>query len=200
MKKFLYLHGFGSSGASGTVDLLRREYWEKRKTDKVVVLAPDLPVDPLESLAFLRALVSKEQPSLIVGTSMGAMYAQQLRGYERICVNPVFGMSKLYSVLSVGRHKWLNRRVNGELTFQITKEIIAHFAEVEAHQFDGLDEVDQLFCHGLFGEEDDLSAASRAIFEDHFPGMSQTFPGGHRLNADIVHETLFPFINSLGVL
>lgn len=30
MKKILYLHGFASSGASGTVELLRREFWERR--------------------------------------------------------------------------------------------------------------------------------------------------------------------------
>lgn len=29
MKKTMYLHGFGSSGASGTVELLRREFWDK---------------------------------------------------------------------------------------------------------------------------------------------------------------------------
>ena len=29
MKKIMYLHGFASSGASGTVELLRREFWEK---------------------------------------------------------------------------------------------------------------------------------------------------------------------------
>ena len=148
----------------------------------------------------LKALANKEQPALIVGTSMGAMYAQQLRGFERICVNPSFGMSKLYSRLSVGRHKWLNPRQDGSTTFQITKEIVANFAEMEAHQFDGVDEVDQLFCHGLFGDADEFAAEARPIFERHYPGMSQTFEGGHRMNAELVHKVLFPFINSLGIL
>ncbi|MCQ2393150.1 MAG: hypothetical protein MJ249_02585 [Kiritimatiellae bacterium] len=199
-KKILYLHGFGSSGSSGTVDLLRHEYWEKRKTDKVIVLAPDIPVDPAEALPKLKALAEKEQPALIVGTSMGGMYAQQLRGFERICVNPYFEMSKLYSIVSVGRHKWFNPRQDGALTFQITKDIIAHFAEMEAHQFDGLDEVDQIFCHGLFGTEDEISALARPTFEHYYPGMSQTFEGGHRMNDDIAHGVLFPFINSLGCI
>ena len=199
-KKLLYLHGFASSGASGTVALLRHAYWERRKTDKVVVLAPDIPVDPAEALPMLRDLAAREQPALIVGTSMGAMYAQQLRGFERICVNPSFGMSKLYSRLSVGRHKWLNPRRDGALTFQVTKEIVAHFAEMEAHQFDGLDEVDRLFCHGLFGDADEFAAEARPIFERHYPGMSRTFAGGHRMNAELVHAVLFPFIDSLGAL
>ncbi len=199
-KKLLYLHGFASSGANGTVTMLRHEYWERRKTDKVIVLAPDIPVDPAVALPMLKNLVAKEQPALIIGASMGGMYAQQLRGFERICVNPSFGLSKLYSRLSVGRHKWLNERQNGELTFQVTKEIIAHFAEMEEHQFDGLDEVDQLFCHALFGDADEFAVAARPIFEQHYPGMSQVFEGGHSLNADLVHKVLFPYIDSLGVL
>lgn len=197
-KKILYLHGFASSGSSGTVELLRSEYWRKRKTDKVVVVAPDIPVDPAEALPALKALAAREQPALVVGTSMGAMYAQQLRGFERICVNPFFEMSKLYSIVSVGRHKWLSVRQNGETTFQITKEIIAHFQEMEAHQFDGIDEVDQIFCHGLFGDADEISAQARPIFDRYYPGMAQTFEGGHRMNDDIAHKVLFPLIDSLG--
>lgn len=148
----------------------------------------------------LKNLATKEMPALIVGTSMGAMYAQQLRGFERICVNPSFGMSKLYSQLSVGRHKWLNPRKDGSTTFQITKEIVANFATMEEHQFDGIDEVDQLFCHGLFGDADEFAGEARPIFEQHYPGMSQTFEGGHRMNAELVHKVLFPFIDSLGLL
>lgn len=198
-KKLLYLHGFASSGANGTVELLRHEYWVRRKTDKVVVLAPDIPVDPAEALPMLKDLVVREQPTLIVGVSMGGMYAQQLRGFERICVNPSFGLSKLYSRLSVGRHKWLNVRQNGELTFQVTKSIITNFAEMEKHQFDDLDEVDQLFCHALFGDADEFAVEARPIFEQHYPGMSQVFEGGHSLNADLVHKVLFPCIDSLGI-
>lgn len=199
-KKLLYLHGFASSGSSGTVALLRHEYWERRSADKVVVIAPDIPVDPAEALPMLKDLVTREMPTLIVGTSMGAMYAQQLRGFERICVNPSFGMSKLYSRLSVGRHKWLNQRKDGSATFQITKEIVANFAKMEEHQFDGIDEVDRLFCHGLFGDADEFAGEARPIFEQHYPGMSQTFEGGHRMNADLVHKVLFPFIDALGLL
>lgn len=199
-KKLLYLHGFASSGSSGTVTLLRHEYWERRSSDKVVVIAPDIPADPSEALPMLKDLATKEMPTLIVGTSMGAMYAQQLRGFERICVNPSFGMSKLYSQLSVGRHKWLNPRKDGSTTFQITKEIVANFAKMEEHQFDGIDEVDQLFCHGLFGDADEFAGEARPIFEQHYPGMSQTFEGGHRMNAELVHKVLFPFIDALGLL
>ena len=201
MKKILYLHGFASSGASGTVDLLRREFWVKESdpAKRVQVLAPDIPVDPAEVLPMLVKLVEKEQPELIVGTSMGGMYAQQLRGFPRICVNPSFGISKLYSLLHVGKYKWLNARKDGALEFHVYKETIEHFAEMEAHQFDGITEEDRIFCFGLFGTEDEITAPSRAVFEAHYPGQMKMFEGGHRLNADLVHDVLIPAIREIGV-
>jgi predicted esterase YcpF (UPF0227 family) len=110
MKKILYLHGFGSSGASGTVELLRREFWNTDAAHRATVTAPDIPVDPAVAMPMLEALAYDEMPDLVVGTSMGGMYAQQLRGFTRICVNPSFTISQKYDVLYVGKHRWLNRR------------------------------------------------------------------------------------------
>ena len=197
MKKMVYLHGFASSGASGTVALLRREFLGRGGAESVQVIAPDLPVDPREALPMVKALVEKEQPDLVVGTSLGAAYAQQLRGVERICVNPSFGTSKLYSVLHVGKYKWLNERRDGAVEFHVYKETIEHFAEMEAHQFDDWCEEDSLFCHGLFGTQDEWTIGWRPTFEKYYPGMSRTFEGGHRLNADLVHSALIPLIREV---
>ena len=199
MKKILYLHGFASSGASGTVDLLRKEFWEVEAAHRATVTSPDIPVDPAVAMPMLEALAYDEMPDLVVGTSMGGMYAQQLRGFTRICVNPSFSISKKYNILYVGKHKWLNKRKDGETEFHITKEIIAHFQEMETHQFDGIADDDRLLCHGLFGDEDEMSAESRPVFEQHYPGMAHIFPGGHRMNAQVVKQTLLPYIRSLGI-
>ena len=147
----------------------------------------------------LKALAERDQPALIVGTSMGAMYAQQLRGFERICVNPCFCLSKKYDILFVGRHKWLNERRDGAIEFHVKKETVRHFEEMEARQFDGLDDVDRMFCHGLFGDEDDICLPEREVFERHYPGMSRLFHGGHRLNAALVGSVLVPAIRELGI-
>ena len=116
--KILYFHGFASSGATGTAESLRRMLPE------VEVISPDIPVDPSEALPFLRALCEQEKPDLIIGTSMGAMYAQQMFGYKKICVNPAFNMSTLSKVFRTGEHKFLNGRKDNAKTFKITKEII----------------------------------------------------------------------------
>lgn len=196
MKKILYLHGFASSGASGTVALLRHEYFGRRPKNKAAVIAPDIPVDPKEALPLLKALAAKERPDLIIGTSMGAMYAQQLHGFERICINPCFALSKAYSILSVGRHKWLNERRDGARDFQVTKETIANFAEMESHQFEGCSETDAPLCFGLFGDADPIGKENRPVFRARYPGMDYTFEGGHRMNAELVAKVLFPFINA----
>lgn len=198
-RKILYLHGFASSGASGTVEILRKEFLGTSASNRVQVIAPDIPVDPAEALPMIKAVAEREQPALVVGTSMGAMYTQQLHGFERVCVNPAFEISKKYDVLYVGKHKWLNKRKNGETEFHVTKDIIRNFAEMEAQQFDGIDEVDRIFCHGLFGDEDDIGLSWIGEFEKHYPGMARKFHGGHRMNAEIVHHVLVPFIRSLNV-
>lgn len=66
-KKILYVHGFGSSGRSGTVDRIREMLPE---TD---VIAPDLPLHPEEALELLEGTCEREHPDLIIGTSMGGM-------------------------------------------------------------------------------------------------------------------------------
>jgi predicted esterase YcpF (UPF0227 family) len=200
MKKILYLHGFASSGASGTVGLLRHELWEKMPPDhRVTIVAPDIPLDPLVALPMLEELAYDEVPDLIIGTSMGGWYTQMLHGFKRICVNPSFWLSKKYDILFVGKHKWMNQRKDGETEFHVTKELIAHFQEMEAHQFDGTTDDDRSLCHGLFGDEDDtiLADETRPVFEQHYPGMSQVFHGGHRMNAHVVVHTLLPFIKGL---
>ena len=68
-KTVLYCHGFASSGQSGTVTRLR-EVMPQAK-----VIAPDLPVHPAEAIALLRNICQQERPDLIIGTSMGGMYA-----------------------------------------------------------------------------------------------------------------------------
>ena len=53
-KTVLYVHGFGSSGQSGTVTRIREALPSAR------VIAPDLPVHPQEALALLRATCERE--------------------------------------------------------------------------------------------------------------------------------------------
>jgi len=186
--KVVYLHGFGSSAASGTVATLQRLLPEW------AVVAPDIPVDPKEALPFLRDFCEKEKPHIVVGTSMGGMYAQQMFGYKRICINPAFEMSKTSKSLKVGTFEYFKPRMDGETHFTITTEIIQHFAEMETHQFDDLTEEDRKTVWALFGRQDE-QVNCLPLFEKVFGSVNAImFNGEHRLSEKNIEEVLVPLI------
>ena len=79
VKKVLYIHGFASAGSTGSATQMRNHLYPKG----VQVVSPDVPIDPIEAIGFLKELVASEQPDLIVATSMGALYGEQLRPSNR---------------------------------------------------------------------------------------------------------------------
>jgi len=190
--KLIYFHGFASSGASGTVDLLRR------LLPSAEVIAPDISMDPAEALPELQALVESEQPDLIIGASMGGMYAAQMHGHLRICVNPAFHMSALSRVLKTGTHRYLNGRKDRVREFQITRDTLRHYADMERRQFDGITAQDRELCYGLFGTKDDTvnPANARGLFLKHYAHAAQ-FEGGHQLNEQVVRRAVLPLVAKL---
>ena len=189
MKKLIYFHGFGSSGASGTVGTLRNLLPEFE------IIAPDIPVDPVEALPYLKQLCADEQPDIVVGTSMGGMYAQQMRGFVRICVNPALTMSTMSSVLKTGTFQFFNRRKDNQKTFRITRDIIQHHNQMERHQFDDITDWDREHCYGLFGINDTM-VKTYDLFHKHYPHASR-FEGEHRLNEKVIKKVLIPLILEL---
>ena len=185
-KKLMYLHGFGSSAASGTVKTLRE------LLPDFDVVAPDIPVDPAEALPFLRGLCMNEVPDVVVGTSMGGMYAQQMRGYNRICVNPAFEMSTKSKMLTVGTHEYFKPRKDGTAHFEITSEIICHHAEMEKHQFDGITEADRKQVWGMFADNDQ-QVNGESLFLQYYTQVIH-FSGEHRMDDRVIEDVLVPLI------
>ena len=188
-KKLIYLHGFGSSAASGTVKTLRE------LLPDFDVVAPDIPVDPAEALPFLRGLCMNEVPDVVVGTSMGGMYAQQMCGYNRICVNPAFEMSKKSKMLTVGTHEYFKPRKDGTTHFEITQEIIRHHAEMEKHQFDGITEADRKQVWGMFADNDQ-QVNGESLFLQYYNQVIH-FNGEHRMDGRVIEDVLVPLIRSI---
>lgn len=187
--KIVYFHGFGSSGASGTVELLRKLLPEAE------VVAPDIPVDPLEALPYLRRLCEEEQPDVVLGTSMGGMYAHQMHGFKRICVNPAVNMSTMSKVLKTGEHKFFNGRKDNQKTFRITRDIIQHHNQVERQQFKNLTDEDREQVYGLFGINDPV-CHTYDLFHKHYPQCIR-FEGEHRLNEKVLKKVVLPLIQQL---
>lgn len=189
MNKLIYFHGFGSSGEGSTVKTL------KELLPDWAVLAPDIHVDPKEALHFLKELSQKEQPDVIVGTSMGGMYAQQMRGFKRVCVNPAFDLPQHKDILYEGTFEFLNTRLNGQTTFTITPEVISHFEEMVAHQFDGITDEDRENVYGLFADND-TTVNCEDIFRQYYQNVIH-FHGEHRLNRQVIEDVLVPLIKEI---
>ena len=189
----LYLHGYGSSGQSSTVEFLK-----KALPNYYSIEAPDIPVDPAEALPFLKELCEKEDFSIIIGTSMGGMYAQQLpAAFFRICVNPAFHISEQPEILKVGTFDFFQPRKDGQTQFTITEEIIQHYREMEAHQFDNYSPYnsENILCMGLFGNHD-TTVNCREEFMRYYSNV-QIFEGEHRMNQKVLKNVVLPIINRL---
>jgi predicted esterase YcpF (UPF0227 family) len=190
--KIIYFHGFGSSHASGTVQILQRELTEDE------VIAPDIPVDPVEALPFLKELCEQEQPDLIIGTSMGGMYAQQMRGFKRILVNPAFTMSTNSKVLKTGEYHFFNGRHDGAKTFKITKDIIQHHNQMERQQFKDITPEQKETCWCLIGLHDTSVTNAESLFKKNYLADHVIrFDGEHQLNDKVIKKVLIPLIEKL---
>ena len=193
MKKILYLHGFAGSGASGTATSLRNALYEHG----VQVIAPDIPVLPAEAIPFLCRQVEALQPDLIVATSMGAMYAEQLRGHLRILVNPSFTMARLLTFGGMGRKPFRNTRQDGAKDFKVDKEMIAQFKEVEKHSFEGITPAEKDLVYGLFGDHDKRVNCQPDFIKHYGREHFSLFDGEHYLNDTVLKHAVLPLTKKL---
>lgn len=187
-KKILYVHGFSSSGQSGTVVKIRE------MLPGATVVAPDLPLHPAEAMDLLHHTCETENPDLIIGTSMGGMYAEMLYGYDRILVNPAFQMGDtMLKHGMLGKNTFLNPRQDGVQEFIVTKALVEEYKEITAKCFAGVTEEesrDRVF--GLFGDEDPV-VHTRDLFSQHYRNAI-SFHGEHRMNDKILLHSVLPVV------
>ena len=189
----VYLHGLQSSGQSTTAQRLRRTL------PKHEVISPDIPVQPELAMTELKRLASLLSPdAVIVGTSMGGMFAQLFRGFRRILINPSFHVSNRLAEFEGQRLEFHNPRVDGLKDFEVTKKLVKKYEQLEAKQFDkkfGImgkhaDSPDQVIA--LFGTQD-TQVNCRAEYLEHYTEYRE-FEGGHRLDPNTTITLLVPLI------
>lgn len=188
MKKIIYLHGLGSSGSTKTADYLRT------KLPDTEVISPDIPLEPEMALRELNKLCHDVNPDVIVGNSMGAMYAQQMHGYRKILVNPAFHVSKIMRQ-NMGINQFTNPRENGETEFKITGRLCDEYSLIEMNQFCGITAYDKAHTYAFFGTEDKLVNG----YEEYLKNYSNAtnYPGGHSLLQKWVKAYILPCILQL---
>ena len=186
-KTLLYCHGFGSSGQSGTVTRLRTVMPQAK------VIAPDLPIDPHEAITLLHRICNEEHPDLIIGTSMGGMYAEQLRGFDRICINPALEIAETMKAHGMtGTQQFQNPRLDGIQEFYVDKALVKAYRDVSEQRFVGLTDEDCQHVWGLFGDRDDL-VDTFDMFCQHY-SQATHFHGEHRMDDQSYMHSVMPVI------
>lgn len=192
MKKAIFLHGFYASGscpmAVALKDALKGE---------VEVLTPDLPLHPLDALAYVRDLCAQEHPDMLIGNSNGAFLAQMLATELQIPAllgNPHLKMSEFVRA-RIGENRYKSPRMDGKLEFVIEPALVDEFAELEVHQWDKWNPSMRNLCVGLFGEKDTL-AHFEPDFCEHYDNAYH-FPGDHTPTKDEVREWYVPRVREI---
>lgn len=184
MKNIVYFHGLSSSGNTRTGSQLRQLF------PNLNVITPDIPVYPSEALPKLRQLLAELDPkdTIVIGTSMGGMYAQQMHGFKRILVNPAFHVSNRLKEALGQNLPFHSSREDGAMSFQVTEELIDDFLNMEARQFNsaGGDVI------SLFGTKDTTVNCKEEYLK--YYSDFRDFDGEHRLSPENVENVVAPLI------
>lgn len=195
-RQVVYLHGLSSSGQSTTAQRLRRTLAKQE------VISPDIPVQPEVAVSELKRLASMLEPdAIIVGTSLGGLYAQLFRGFQRILINPSFHTSRHLREKIGQRLPFHNPRKDGLKDFEVTEKLVRKFEKMEASQFDpkfgiiGRNPDRQELVHAFFGTQDTV-VNCRDEYLEHY-GDAVDFEGGHRLDPNSTITLIVPKILSI---
>ena len=126
MKKILFLHGFYASGQCVPAMALRESF-----KGRAEVITPDLPMHPKEAVRFIRGLIDREKPDLLIGNSCGSFYAQMVApivGIPALLGNPHFKMTEFLKQ-RIGEHQYKSPRKDGKQNFVIDEALIEEFAK-----------------------------------------------------------------------
>ena len=163
MKKILFLHGFFASGQCVPALALRESF-----KGRAEVVTPDLPMHPKDAFVFIRDLIDREKPDLLVGNSCGAFYAQMVApivGIPALLGNPHFQMTEFLKQ-RIGEHQYKSPRKDGKQDFTINEglqDTLAHF---------------------------------EPLFLEHY-NQSFHFPGGHTPTAEEVKTWYVPLAEKM---
>ena len=192
MKKILFLHGFYASGQCVPAVALREAF-----EGRAEVSTPDLPMHPKEAVSYIRGLIDREKPDLLIGNSCGSFYAQMVApvvGVPALLGNPHFQMTEFLKQ-RIGEHQYKSPRKDGKQNFVIDETLIEEFAELEAIQFNNSNPDFKDRIWGLFGEKDTLAHFEPTFLK--YYTKSFHFPGGHTPTADEVRDWYVPLAKNL---
>ena len=188
-KTLLYIHGLASSGNSSTAKEIQH------RLPKTRVLSPDLPVDPQEAYEMLCKMIDEEEVDVMVGSSMGGMFANVINGVAKVLVNPSLHVSESMRK-KIGTMQFFSKRNDGATEFEITDDLCDAYAKLEQRQFVFFHKRDTDETFALFGSDDD-TVNCKDEYMRYFEDAYEIFTRGLRLNPEVIHDKLIPIVAEL---
>ncbi len=191
--KILYLHGLGSGAGSNTARQLANYF----ANDDVEILAPELPVMPIDAFNFILELQKTEQPNIVIGTSLGGFYARYLHGPLKILINPAMLPTDIVKAVGYGTYSFLKPRQSGEQTYTINDTFVSQLQEIADIQDAFIDDEMLAETFALFGTKDTVVsnyAIFKSIYRDY---QAKLIDAEHRLTNENIEHELIPLIDSL---
>jgi len=126
--QMLYIHGFGSSAQTSTVQRLQQ------CLPGVQVHAIDVDHHPQQSIAAIEHYVADNDIDILTGTSMGGLYTLCADvDIIKVTINPATNVKDLDKVELLGRHEYFNPRADGVQQFEFTRDDMQAFTQLTLH-------------------------------------------------------------------
>ena len=172
----IYVHGLGSGAASTTVRMVCKIFSEYEW------IAIEVNENPFESVEKINATVSKFNPSLLMGTSLGGyyvFYADAPCATKVIC-NPAMNIAKLIRYkIGFGTYSYsysyFVERQDGNTEYTLDEAVCRRFTEYESSH----KAVSGTKNYALFAVHDELIGDA-----DMLDSMTMVFESGYRLLLD----------------
>lgn len=177
--KILYIHGYGSTGNSQTVQGLR-----KFLDEKAIIHAPQFSNDLSsfekikQNIEHARKHREEFRPHIVIGSSFGGFITTFLDGSFRIIINPCLRPSERLDTLSPN----------------MSQEDIDKLKEFESSHVSNIDIEDRFFTYGLFGLNDELFSYLSLFEKIYRKDRVYTMPSGHRIDIVNIENHLIPLI------
>lgn len=186
----LYLHNLTSSYLSSTGRYLR----QLLPTAKIIT--PDMPIDPYDNLDLLSKIVREEKVDIAVGASMGGMFAHQLKTAAKVLINPAFITSQIMRKYEGQRLLFYHPRRNPEERyFEVSKELVHAYEEVEARQWEQITASEVESTYAFFGLEDEMTRQDE-LYKKHYRHMDYLHCG-HQFYLEHIQNYLVPKIQTV---
>lgn len=171
-KTIVYLQGF-MSGANGAKQRQLQEHFGERFN----VIAPELDADPDKSLGIINKLIERENPQLIIGTSLGGWMALMCKsqGADIVIVNPCLFPESQLSQWVGQEHRYFCRRLDGVQTYTLSQETLDLY-----RKYDALLAVQNNASH-IYAL---CSSADELLHDSHINSLKPILPNSHLMAVD----------------